>query len=112
MEYFVETISQAHYVYDPIFASASELLDGYRKHELDWDGFKEGYLTVLQERDALQHFKDACSKYSSIAFLGAGTKKRHSHTEILLELSGGKKEGRSTIHAVHSRLWFCIVQIA
>ncbi|QUC04002.1 DUF488 domain-containing protein [Atopobium sp. oral taxon 416] len=91
LEYFAETISRAHYVYDPIFASASELLDGYRKHELDWDGFKEGYLTVLQERDALQHFKDACSKYSSIALLGAGAKKRHSHTEILLELSGGKK---------------------
>jgi len=48
--YFLETISGIDYCYMPEFAPTKEILNSYRKKELDWKGYEKNFNALLEER--------------------------------------------------------------
>ncbi len=85
LAYFVHTITGAEYVHDLRFAPASELLDLYTKHAIDWNGYRSGYLEEMEARNARSIFNDSYGRYASICILGTATTHRRSHSEALLD---------------------------
>jgi len=86
LAYFVSQIAHARYVYDPRFAPIPDLLDKYIHHQIGFDEYALSYRSLMSERHAVQLYKDIYGSYSSICILGTATKKRRSHSEVLVSL--------------------------
>ncbi len=85
LAYFVHNIAGAQYVHDLLFAPDSDLLDVYTKHVIDWNGYRQAYLSEMEERNARSVFAQKYQQYASICILGTATSHRRSHSEALLE---------------------------
>ncbi|MCI6067396.1 MAG: DUF488 domain-containing protein [Galactobacillus timonensis] len=85
LAYFVHNIVGAQYVHDLRFAPDSDLLDAYTKHVVDWNGYRQAYLSEMEERNARRIFTEDYRRYASICILGTATVHRRSHSEALLE---------------------------
>lgn len=84
LAYFVQQIDHATYVHDVEFAPKDQDLYDYLHHKMSWEGFSAAYERDLRERNAVADFFIKYGKYKSIAIVGTATKKRRSHSEILL----------------------------
>lgn len=89
LQYLVPMITGAAYIYDVRFAPSPELLDAYQHHFADWNTYRSRYLSEMKANNAEKYFHEKYGKYQSICLLGTATRKRRSHSEILLELVGG-----------------------
>lgn len=83
LAYFMKKIIGADYIHDLDFAPSQKLLDDYLKHVIDWAGFCLHYKDFIEKEDKMALFEKRYGQYRSIAILGAGTKKRRSHSELL-----------------------------
>jgi uncharacterized protein (DUF488 family) len=52
--YFLEAISGADYVHEPLLAPTAELLTAYRKHGLSWIEYERLFLRLMDERRVLE----------------------------------------------------------
>jgi uncharacterized protein (DUF488 family) len=50
LEYFLKTICGIEYVHRPDLAPPADLLDGYRKKSIKWDGFEREFGEVIRQR--------------------------------------------------------------
>lgn len=55
LEFFLEEIVGAEYVYDPALAPTEDLLDGYRKKTVTWDEYERRFLELIRERNITTH---------------------------------------------------------
>ena len=65
LKYFLKTIGNIDYTYNPEFAPTKELLDDYKKKIINWEEYKIKYNEILDKRQILSNvdffiFKDAC----------------------------------------------------
>jgi uncharacterized protein (DUF488 family) len=51
LEYFLSEIAQIRYIYKPNLAPTKDILDGYRKKEIDWVEYERRFKNLLVERD-------------------------------------------------------------
>lgn len=86
LEYLIPALTNAVYAHDLRFAPSANLLDKYLKHWIDWDAYRDQYLEQLHDSDALTAYTHNYAKYSCICILGTATRKRRSHSEILVQL--------------------------
>lgn len=94
LEYLISKLAGAVYIHDPRFAPTSEMLDRYLKHWISWDKYAEQYTQLMDQRNILSVFQNNYSSFKNICILGTATKKRRSHSEILIRLldqEGNKK---------------------
>ena len=47
LQYFLRQICAANYVHEPILAPTQEILDAYKKKEIDWDEYARQYRELL-----------------------------------------------------------------
>jgi uncharacterized protein (DUF488 family) len=50
LEYFVKTILGLEYVHRPELAPTKDLLDGYRKKQIDWSEYERRFAEILAQR--------------------------------------------------------------
>jgi Protein of unknown function, DUF488 len=50
LEYFLRTIAQIDYLHDAQLAPTKELLDGYKKKQMDWQHYERGFLDLMESR--------------------------------------------------------------
>lgn len=50
LEFFLKEIAGIEYVHRPELAPTKEILDAYRKRELDWPGYERRFLELLSQR--------------------------------------------------------------
>ena len=86
LEYFVQTITQAQYIYDPTFAPSQSLLSQYLEKKIPWEEFYAEYANELSKQNLVSQFIQTYKGYKNIAIVGTGTKERHSHVTVLAEL--------------------------
>lgn len=65
LEYFLSEIAQIRYIYKPNLAPTKDILDGYRKKEIDWVEYERRFKNLLVERDIKnditpKEFDNAC----------------------------------------------------
>lgn len=51
LPYFLRELAGMRYVVEPLLAPTEELLAAFRKREIDWDGYAEAFLELLDERN-------------------------------------------------------------
>jgi uncharacterized protein (DUF488 family) len=52
LEYFLGQICRIEYLHQPVLSPTKELLDGYRRGEIDWPQYEQAFLELLAEREA------------------------------------------------------------
>lgn len=82
LAYFVKKIVGAAYIHDADFAPEEGLLNEYLDHRIDWDAFSSRYAGAID----LDIFKQKYGCYKSICVIGAATRKRKSHSDLLVEM--------------------------
>jgi uncharacterized protein (DUF488 family) len=55
LEYFLSTIVGIPYAHRTDLAPTKEILNAYRKKQIDWAGYERQFLTLLQQRQAEEH---------------------------------------------------------
>lgn len=50
LKFFLNELSGADYLYEPILAPTQALLDNYKKHHLPWDEYEEEFLQLMADR--------------------------------------------------------------
>lgn len=83
LEFFVERLTRARYVHDPLFAPATTVLERYLHGTMNWPEYASTYLSELDGRRAVPLFFDRYGAFESVALLGTATGERHSHVEVL-----------------------------
>ena len=86
LAYLVSALTGARYLHDLRFAPSPELLQAYQKKQLDFEGYRQGYAQEMAERQSCAYFWKQYGGYAHICLLGTATRKRRSHSEVLLEL--------------------------
>lgn len=93
LEYFVKTISSCDYVHDENFCPKEEVLDGYRKKEIGWEGYRDSYLELIDKRDMLSLFNEKYKKdHKNILLLCSEKKPDTCHRILLADKLAKNKE--------------------
>lgn len=83
LAYFTNAIVGAEYIHDTMFAPDEEAFKAYRSKTMTWDAFQQAYRRRIEAFNAPEYFRENYGEYEHICILGAGTRKRRSHVEIL-----------------------------
>ncbi|NUQ61531.1 MAG: DUF488 domain-containing protein [Pirellulales bacterium] len=57
LEYFLRAIANIDYAHEPGLAPAKEILDGYKKKQIDWAEYEHRFRELLEERGLAGAFK-------------------------------------------------------
>ena len=50
LAYFLKALCACDYRHEPLLAPTKEILDGYKKKEMDWKGYEQRFGKLLEER--------------------------------------------------------------
>ncbi len=65
LAYFLKVICDCKYRHEPLLAPTKEILDGYKKKQMDWEEYETRFVKLLEERQAHRlvtsgELKEAC----------------------------------------------------
>jgi len=65
LAYFLKVICDCDYRHEPLLAPTKEIMDGYKKNEIEWKEYEKRFLELLERRQAHQlvsaeELKGAC----------------------------------------------------
>ncbi|AEB07342.1 hypothetical protein Corgl_1241 [Coriobacterium glomerans PW2] len=83
LAYFVPKLLDADYEHDTLFAPTPELFGAYIHKTMSWESFSEAYRDEMIARDAVVRFFDRYGGYEVVCLLGAASRERRSHVEVL-----------------------------
>ncbi|MBQ4060370.1 MAG: DUF488 domain-containing protein [Lachnospiraceae bacterium] len=58
LQFFLDKIGKIQYFHELIFAPTKNILDGYKKGEMDWTTYEKEYDKIMVERDILAYIED------------------------------------------------------
>lgn len=90
LAYLVPAITGARYCHDLAFAPSPSLLDAYLHHVINWETYSRWYQKEIAETHAIDHYQNEYGNYQHICILGTATRKRRSHSEVLIRLLSSK----------------------
>jgi len=50
LEYFLSSLTDARYRYEPLLAPSNEMLDAFKRKQLTWLDYENSYLALLADR--------------------------------------------------------------
>ena len=57
LKYFLGKIAGMGYEYEVIFAPTKEILDAYKKGDINWEQYEEKYIQLMEERKISEYIK-------------------------------------------------------
>lgn len=86
LEFFLSRISGIAYLYIPELAPSKEILDSYRQHELDWEGYEQAFHQLLQARKTDKFLKSVLPKLAMpFCLLCSEAEADHCHRRLIAE---------------------------
>jgi len=85
LEYFLDKICGCEYIHENYYAPTDEILSAYKKSKLEWEGYEEKYLDLLETRDIVSNFERRFNSYDRIMFLCSEPTPEHCHRRLLAE---------------------------
>jgi len=83
LEYFLSEIARIRYIHKPNLAPAKDILDGYRKKEIDWVGYEQRFKNLLVERDIKNNINPA--EFDNACILCSEENPDKCHRRLLAE---------------------------
>lgn len=63
LNYFLKKIAGIHYVHELIFAPTKEILDSYKKGNIDWVEYEKEYIDLMKKRNVYEYIKSKGREY-------------------------------------------------
>ena len=90
LDFFLRKIWNLDYIYMPNLAPTKEILNSYKKKEIDWEKYVEDFTILLKNREIDKNMK--IEKYENYCFLCSEETAEKCHRRLVVEyLSKGKK---------------------
>lgn len=99
LRYFLKEICNCRYEHCIEFAPTKEILDGYKKGKIDWDGYVSEYLPLMNARKAPQRFLKRFGDISNVCLLCSEPTPERCHRRLLAEMIN--KASPNDISVVH-----------
>jgi len=83
MEYFLESLVQAQYIYMPIMAPTRDILEGFKKGRIDWAEYEARFNELIAER----HIENAITpeQGDNACFLCSEGKPDYCHRRLVAQ---------------------------
>ncbi|MFC1541579.1 DUF488 family protein [Candidatus Latescibacterota bacterium] len=96
LEYFLKVIADIDYTHKPELAPTKEILDGYKKKQIDWNEYERHFKKLLQQREPDKYFKP--ENLNQACLLCSEIKPEHCHRRLVAEYLKNKFGGNVVIH--------------
>jgi len=83
LEFFLKKINNIDYVYLPELAPTKEILNGYKKKEINWETYVEKYLKLLDTRKTYDEID--IEQYNNYCFLCSEEVPDNCHRRLVAE---------------------------
>lgn len=94
---YVMNLVEIEYVHEVSLAPTADILNAYKKKEMNWEDYEKRYLDLLQKR-RIDTQIDEILKEETVCFLCSEQKPHHCHRRLLAEYVG---EIKGNVHVVH-----------
>ena len=85
LTFFLKRISNCEYRHMVAYAPTKEILDDYKKGKIDWAGYEERFLPLIERRHIEETFLKNFSKYDRILFLCSEPTPENCHRRLVAE---------------------------
>ncbi|WP_409199575.1 DUF488 family protein [Methanobrevibacter sp. DSM 116169] len=96
--FFLDKISSCDYIHDENFCPKEEILDQYRKKEIGWDGYRDSYLGLIDERDMKSIYDKKYNHYDNILLLCSEKSPDTCHRILLAPVLADNEEDITHLH--------------
>jgi uncharacterized protein (DUF488 family) len=83
LEYFLRSIADIDYMHEPELAPTKEILDGYKKKQIDWNEYESRYKVLLQERQPAKRLEP--KDFDHACLLCSEPTPEHCHRRLAAE---------------------------
>ena len=98
LKFFLKKFSNCEYKYLAEYAPTKEILEGYRKKNIDWDTYVKQYNKLLEERGDYKKFLEKFSSYENVCLLCSEATAEKCHRRLMAELI---KKANPKIEVIH-----------
>ena len=84
LQYFLQKIIEADYIYEPKLTPTIEMLKAYRKKMIDWDEYARQFLSLMKERRIESELDRSLFEIPTV-LLCSELKPLHCHRRLVLE---------------------------
>lgn len=85
LAYFLREICDCEYIHMAYFAPTKEILDDYKKGRIDWKGYEEEFLPLIESRHIENCFEEQFSKYDRVLLLCSEPTPDQCHRRLVAE---------------------------
>lgn len=97
LAFFLKEICGAEYLHEPLLAPTQELLDGYKKHNGNWDEYERRFLELMADR-RIEERLDRVLLETPTALLCSERTADRCHRRLVVEYLDAKWGGISAVH--------------
>lgn len=83
LEYFLRVIANIDYVHELELAPTKDILDGYKKKQIDWAEYEGRFNALMIERSPAQHMTP--NQFDQACLLCSELKPQHCHRRLVAE---------------------------
>lgn len=98
LAYFVPEICQCAYEHDAYFAPTKEILDAYKKGQINWDGYVERFMPLIEKRGIAKVFENKYGKYDRVLLLCSEPTPECCHRRLVAEYIQANCENIEIMH--------------
>ncbi|MCI8809321.1 MAG: DUF488 domain-containing protein [Oscillibacter sp.] len=100
LPYFLSEICHCAYRHCEEFAPTKEILDGYKKKQITWEGYVEGYTELMEKRGRHRDFAKRFSAYQNVCLLCSEPTPEKCHRRLLAEMIVGAAPEKITVRHI------------
>lgn len=90
LQYFLEKIADCKYFHDLTFAPTEDILKSYKKKEISWSGYVDGFNKLIEARDMPGVFNERYGGYEKVVLLCSEPTPENCHRRLVAESISAK----------------------
>ena len=85
LSFFLRELCNCEYSHEILFAPTKEILELYKKEEIDWKKYENEYNALITKRNIIEIFKGKYLKYDKVLLLCSEPTAQYCHRRLLAE---------------------------
>ena len=98
LKYFLKAICNCEYRHCTEFAPTKEILDAYKKGDIDWAQYVAQFLPLMETRHAARLFETMFGKYERVCLLCSEPTPEQCHRRLLAEIIQKSAPETTVVH--------------
>lgn len=90
LAYFLKEICNCKYAHRVDFAPTKDILDAYKKNQIDWNEYEKLFIPLMKKRDAVKTFEENFCYYDKVCLLCSEPTPEQCHRRLLAEMLAEK----------------------